>query len=353
MARADFFRLFALIAATLLLAGCSGVGYYLQSIDGQRRLMNAREPVERVIADPATPQDLKKKLERAALIRDFASRELKLPDNKSYRSYADLKRPFAVWNVFAAAEFSVEARESCFPVAGCVGYRGYFKREDAEAYARGLREQGDDVFVSGVPAYSTLGWFDDPLLNTFINYPEPELARLIFHELGHQVLYVRDDAEFNESFAVTVETEGVQRWIAKDGDATMRAEFEMEQRRRDQFIALVLAYRDKLAALYKSGIAPEQMRARKSEIIAGMLREYAALKSQWGGYAGYDRFFDGMNNAHIASVSIYNALVPQFERMLARRNGDFAAFYADVRALARLSKDERAARFAAMAVPAK
>jgi len=337
------------VAMAPLLAGCSNFGYYMQSIDGQMKVLRARQPIADMIADPATPPALKHKLERALAIRDFASRELLLPDNRSYRSYADLKRQFVVWNVFAAAEFSIEPREWCFLIAGCVGYRGYFAQAKAEDFARGLRGEGLDVFVGGVPAYSTLGWFDDPVLNTFINYPEYEIARLIFHELAHQMLYVKGDSEFNESFAVTVETEGVKRWLAHDGDVNMRADFDHAQQRRTQFLDLVHVYRDRLAALYRSRAAPEEMRARKADAFADMQRDYAQLKLQWGGYAGYDRFFDGVNNAHLASVAIYNALVPQFQQILAGHNGDLAAFYAEVKALAALDKDGRAARLAAVA----
>ena len=205
-------------AALLLLSGCADLGYYLQSIDGQMQLNAARRPLAEVVADADTPEALKQKLRRAAAIRDFASRELKLPNNGSYRNYADLKRPFVVWNVFAAEEFSIEPQRWCFPFAGCVGYRGYFSKEAAEAFAAKLRAEGREVQVAGIPAYSTLGWFDDALLNTFMHYPDYELARLLFHELAHQVVYVKDDAEFNESFAVAVELAGLERWLAQEGE---------------------------------------------------------------------------------------------------------------------------------------
>ncbi len=338
-----------IVAAVPLVAGCSNIGYYMQSIDGQMNVLRARQPIASVLADAATPPALKAKLERVLAIRDFASRELKLPDNLSYRSYADLERRFVVWNVFAAAEFSVEPQQWCFLIVGCVGYRGYFTEAKTEAFARELRSQGFDVFVSGVPAYSTLGWFDDPVLNTFINYPEHDLARLIFHELAHQLVYVKNDSEFNESFAATVETEGVRRWIAHNGDDKMRADFERAQQRRAQFTALVLKYRRELGALYRTQLAPEAMRSRKADIFAAMKQEYQQLKGQWGGFAGYDRFFADPNNANLASVAIYTALVPQFLQLLAKHNGELAAFYAEVKELAALGKDERASRFGTVA----
>jgi len=351
MRRPLFFICTAAIA--LLAAGCSSVDYYLQSIEGQVRLLWARQAIADVIADPATPPPLKARLERVLTIREFASRELQLPDNPSYRSYVDLQRPFVVWNVFAAAEFSVEPREWCFLVVGCVNYRGYFAQAEAEAYARELRGEGLDVFASGVPAYSTLGWFDDPVLNAFINYPEHALSRLIFHELAHQVVYIRGDTEFNESFATAVETEGVRRWLARNGTDKMRAEFDLSQQRRKQFRELVYSYRGRLADLYRLPIAPEEMRVRKAQAFAGMQRDYELLKSQWGGFAGYDRFFDRPNNAHLASVAIYTGLTPQFQQLIAKHNGDLAAFYGEVKELAALGKAERAARLAAAVASAR
>jgi predicted aminopeptidase len=249
--------------------------------------------------------------------------------------------------VLAAEEFSVEPRRWCFPFAGCVGYRGYFSKEAAEQYAAGLRAEGLDVHVGGVPAYSTLGWFDDPLLNTFMHYPEYELARLIFHELAHQVAYVKGDSEFNESFAVAVEIEGVDRWIALRGDASMRADAVRARERKNQFAALVIGTRDRLEELYRQPLAAEAMRARKADAFADLQRDYVKLKQAWGGFAGYDAFFNGANNAHLASVSIYHALLPEMQRLLARQGGEIGAFLAEVRRIAALPKSERDAALAA------
>ena len=207
----------ALALASAALAGCSTVGYYWQSLDGHVRLMAAARPLDDWLQDPAAPERLKERLRLAERIRDFASRELLLPDNPSYRRYADLRRPAAVWNVVAAPPLSLTLRTWCFPVTGCVGYRGWFDEAQARAEAEALRAQGLEVSVYPVPAYSTLGWSNwlggDPLLNTFIRDTEGELARLIFHELAHQVVYARDDTAFNESFATAVERLGVARWI--------------------------------------------------------------------------------------------------------------------------------------------
>jgi predicted aminopeptidase len=195
-------RIIAIAACSALLGGCETVGYYTQAIGGQFEISARARPIDMVIGEPGTPADLRAKLALARGIRDYASRELGLPDNGSYRRYADLGRPFVVWNVVAAEEFSTKAVESCFPVVGCVTYRGYFGEAVARAHAEALRAKGFDAQVSGIPAYSTLGWFDDPLLSTFIRYPEAEIARIVFHELAHQVVYIKGDTVFNESFAV-------------------------------------------------------------------------------------------------------------------------------------------------------
>ena len=334
------FALIALIGAALA-GGCSHFSYYMQSVEGQLSLLQSRQTITEILADPATPAPLKKRLELALSIRDYASTELKLPDNQSYRSYADLRRPFVVWNVFATKEFSIRPEQWCFPIAGCVGYRGYFSKSGADNFAAELRAEGFDVYVGGVPAYSTLGWFNDPVLNTFVNYSEYEVARLIFHELAHQVMYTKNDTEFNESFAVAVEVEGVARWMVGHGDDKMRADMARAQQRRSQFADLVLKHRREIGALYRLKLAPAEMRERKSAAFAALTTDYKQLKEEWGGFAGYDRFLDEPNNAKLASIAFYNTLVPQFQQMLARVNGNLPAFYAEARRLAALAKPAR------------
>ncbi len=333
---------FASACAASAMSGCGSIGYYWQAFDGQMHVVRSARPIKEVIQDPASPEALKAKLERVHEIRDFATRDLALPDNGSYRSYADLKRRYVVWNVFAAPALSVQPKEWCFPIAGCVGYRGYFSEADAKAFAQRLRAEGYDVFIGGVPAYSTLGWLDDPVLNTFIDYPDAELARLIFHELSHQVVYVPGDSVFNESFAVAVETEGVTRWIAAKGSPAEQAAFETAQRRRQGFAELVVSYRERLAALYASDATAQQKLARKEQAFAEMRADYERLKQGWGGYAGYDWWFaQPLNNAQLASVAIYTQLVPGFQKVLAQDHGDLPAFYASARKLGRLPKAER------------
>jgi predicted aminopeptidase len=339
------FRQAFAVCAALAVAGCSTTEYYAQAIAGHYEIMRLAQPIPGLIADPATPETLRARLERVQAMRNFASRELGLPDNGSYRSYADIGRPYAVWNVFVAPEFSVAARKSCFPVAGCVSYRGYYAKADAERYGNEARVRGDDVYLGGVPAYSTLGWFDDPVLSTFIRYPDGELARLLFHELAHQVVYVKDDTVFNESFAVTVEREGVRRWLAQNGTPSDRRTYETLQTYKRDFVALVLRYRDRLAALYREPLPDIEKRTAKARIIDEMEVDYGRLKASWGGFAGYDRFFAGeVGNAHFASVAVYTALVPAFEALLAEQGDDLPRFFAVVKALAALPKAERDAR---------
>lgn len=336
-------------AALLLVSGCSNLGYYWQSVGGQLDVWRRERPVEEVIADPAIAEAIKHRLARALEIRTFASRDLGLPDNESYRRYADLERPFVVWNVLAAPEFSVQPLRWCFLFAGCVSYRGYFAREAAERFSAELVEQGYDVHIGGVPAYSTLGWFPDPVLNTFIHYAEAELARLIFHELAHQVLYVRDDTVFNESFAAAVEREGVRRWLARHGDAKQREQHARQQRIRSEFSSLIQNYRKRLDALYRSRLAPDAMRSRKHAILAELEAEYRTLKAGWDGFSGYDRWFEQKpNNAQVASVAIYTQLVPAFEALLKREDGNLPRFYAAVRQLAALPREEREERLRAL-----
>ena len=340
-------RLFAICLFLLFFSGCAQVGYYLQSVRGQIDIWSREKPMQAVIEDRASAPALRDKLTIALRAREFASAELGLPQNQSYRRYADLGRPFVVWNVFAAPEFSTQPVQWCFVIAGCVSYRGYFSEADANAFSTDAAALGNDVYVGGVPAYSTLGWFADPVLNTIVNYPAVELARIIFHELSHQVVYVKDDSVFNESFAVAVEREGLRRWIAKNGSAQDREQFEQRQRYRADFITLVQTYRERLDALYKQAMTADAMRTAKQQHFDEMRRDYDKLKASWGGFAGYDRWFaQKPNNALLASVAIYTQRVPAFEALLREQGGDLPKFFAAVKALAQLDK---AARDAALA----
>ncbi|HLT25051.1 MAG TPA: aminopeptidase [Zeimonas sp.] len=351
---------FAAALALSLLSGCAawsdGPGYYLQSIAGHFSVLRKARPIDAVVHDPQTPPALRRRLEEVVAIRAFASDALGLPRNDSYTEYADLGRPFAVWNVFAAPELSMRLEQWCFPFVGCVSYRGYYDRDEAERFARRLRDDGLEAIVRGVPAYSTLGWFDDPVLNTFIGYPLAEVARLIFHELAHQELYVKGDTTFNESFATAVERIGVQRWLAaveaQGGDTRLRAEWEVFDMRRRQFLALLRRHRAALEALYASSVTDEAKRAGKRRIFAELKRDYEALKSAWGGFAGYDRFFaQPLTNAHLASIATYTDRVDAFMALLAREGGDLPAFYRVARRIGELPKAERNAALDSLEAP--
>jgi predicted aminopeptidase len=332
--------LFAVIILPWL-SGCASVAYYWQGIRGELDILDRAQPIPAVI-ETTSDATLKRKLERSIAIRDYASRELGLPDNGSYRKYADIERRFVLWNVIATPELSLEPRQWCFPIAGCVNYRGYFEEASAKGEAAQFAAKGDDVHIGGVPAFSTLGYFNDPILSTFIRYPDPEVARLIFHELAHQVAYAKDDSVFNESFAVLVEEEGVLRWLAAQRDPALAAQFASTQRYREGFRELVDRTRTQLAALYASNASVEDKRAGKAAAFAQMRAEYAALKSQWGGSAGYDAWFaQGPTNASLAAVALYSSKVPEFRALLDAEGGDLPRFYARVRELARMPKAER------------
>ena len=342
-----------LLSAALALGGCSAVEFYWQGLTGQLDLLSRARPIPDVEA--STPDDaLKSKLERVRAIRAFASRELALPDNASYTRYADLGRPFVVWNVFATPELSLTPRQWCFPVAGCVVYRGYFAEADARAEGARLAAEGLDVYVGGVPAYSTLGYFDDPVLSTFIRYREADVARLIFHELAHQIVYVKDDTAFNESFAVAVEEEGLARWLASLAGKPEAAQFAADAARmkrvRGEFQRLVGETRDRLAALYASDASDAEKRAGKAAAFAAMQAAYEKMKAEWGGAPLFDRWLAaGANNAGIAAAGLYADRVPQFAALLAAERGDLPRFYARVKALAAMPKPERDAVLASYA----
>ncbi len=344
----------ALAGVTALgLAGCANLGYYWQSASGHVRVMHAARPVSDWLEDPQTDDRLKRQLQTAQRLRVFASRELHLPDNPSYTRYADLRRSAVLWNVVAAPPLSLTLRTWCFPVAGCVGYRGYYDEARAQAEAAALRAQGLDVAVYPVPAYSTLGWMNwaggDPLLNTFIHYPEGELARLIFHELAHQVVYVKDDTTFNESFATAVERLGVQQWLQAEADDAARRAYAQARARHEQFQALTRATRVQLAAAYAEGSASapdtEALLARKQAILQDFRARYAGLRASWAGdparWRSTDRWVEQANNATFGAEAAYDEWVPAFEALFEREGRDWRRFYDAVRQLGDLPRPQR------------
>jgi predicted aminopeptidase len=334
----------------LALGGCADLSYYWQAAGGQLDLWRRARPIDDWLSDPTAADPLKGRLRRVREIRAFASRELGLPDNGSYRSFADVQRPFLAWNLFAAPELSLSAKEWCFPIAGCVTYRGYFSEAPARALASRLAADGYDTYVGGVAAYSTLGWFADPVPSTVIGYPDSDLARLIFHELAHQVVYVPGDTTFNESFASAVEREGARRWTRTRGTASAMTELEQARLREGQFAALVLATRMRLAQVYAGLGDAAAKRVAKHAVIDSLRAEYARLAADWGPRNRYAAWFAGpLNNAQIVSVAAYTERVPAFDALLAEVQGDLGHFYAGVRRLAKLSKPERERRMDALA----
>ncbi|MEO5688318.1 MAG: aminopeptidase [Burkholderiaceae bacterium] len=340
-----------LLGALCATSGCSSVGYLSQSASGHIQLLAAARPVKDAIADPTTPEALRQRLALTQRMRDFAVTVLKEPDNGSYRSYADLKRSAAVWNVVAAPELSLQLQTWCFPVVGCVGYRGYYDLAGADTAAAPLKAEGLEVDVYEVPAYSTLGWMNwiggDPLLNTFVQWPEGELSRLIFHELAHQVAYAPGDTTFNESFATAVEHIGSQRWLLENASAEVRDKQALTESRRQDFHVLVRAWRAKLDAMYRSDLPDADKRVQKAALYAGMRADYASMKGdKWAGYTGYDRWFAKANNATMGTQGAYDDEVGAFERLFAAQGSDFDRFYAEVKRMAALTRPERDAAMA-------
>lgn len=357
-------RLWVFCAVIALFTGCQTVGYYRQAASGQYEIFSRSEPIADAIARSSTRPALREKLQLVLDLRAFADRELHLKADGHYARYADLGRRYVVWNVFAAPEFSLEPKKWWYPVVGSLKYRGFFSEKDARDAGARLAKQGYDIHVGGVEAYSTLGWFKDPILNTFIHHDSPDLAEILFHELAHQRVFAKGDTDFNEAFATAVGEEGVRRWMAVHGNAKLRAEYETELRRKDQFVALIMNAREELQAVYgeESTHPPRQRvrpgsealvaakRAEKQKVIARLRDNYGQLKKSWGGYSRYDVWFQRpLNNAQLNTVAAYYTLVPAFKQLLAQHGGDLQKFYAESKSMAALDKEKRQARMATLA----
>jgi predicted aminopeptidase len=340
---------FAALFLCASLAACGNAGYYTHLLKGQVELLRAREPITDIVADESRDPVLRRRLALVLEARDFAVTALHLPDNGSYRRYADVGRAYVLWNVFAAPEFALTGKQWCYPFYGCFTYRGYYDETRAAEYASGLRDKGWDVFVSGVPAYSTLGWFDDPVLNSMLHWDDATLIGTVFHELAHQRYFLRDDTVFNESYATFVEEEGLRQWLAARGEADPG----VQQRRQRQagFVALVQDARARLEALYAQMLPEEQMRARKADEIERLRQDYRTLRDgEWGGFSGYDRWFGTeINNAKLLPVGLYHQWVPAFEALFEQSGRDWRAFHAAVEDLGRLNADARQQRLETLA----
>jgi predicted aminopeptidase len=334
----------ALLITIIQIEGC----YYMQAIRGQFEVMNARQPIPEVIADEESPAELKKRLTIVQEARVFAVDELLLADNKSYRSYADLGRDYVVWNVFAAPEFSLEPKTWCYPVAGCVAYRGYFAEETARKKAQSLRDDGFDVAVGGVSAYSTLGRFSDPVLNTMMRWPDTQLVATIFHELAHQKLYVKGDTAFNESFATAVADIGIKRWLEERDELTNIRLYLQSRELRQSMMTLVDEAKAELQTLYESNQDDELRRSRKQALLDDLSAAAGRLVADSGSGA-VNWLAAPLNNARLASVGLYEGRQEVFKKILRDCGKELTCFYAETRKLADLDKDERERRLEQMA----
>ena len=337
-------RLLVTAGALCLLSACSSVGYYLQAVGGQIGVITASRPVEDVVLDPRTTAAERERLEQLPELRRFAHDVLGLPASGSYRLYAEVGREALVWSVVAAPFDSLTPRSWCYPFVGCASYRGYFGEEAARRFAEELHHSGWDVAVEAVPAYSTLGWFSDPLPSTVIDWPLPDIAGLVFHELAHEALYLPGDSGFNEAYASQVEREGMRRWLLRHAGAEERRQHALREERRRDFMQMLGRARGRLEEVYAGGLDRSVLQRRKDEIFEDLRREYAATKRRWGDYKGYDRWFGRpLNNAHLASVDTYSALQPAFGRVLHMLDGDMHAFHAACGAIAAMPAVQRRA----------
>jgi len=328
-------RYLSLATLLFVLSGCSSISYYQQAAAGHLSLMSQRQSIDKHLANPATPKRLRNQLKKITALRHFAEQELVLRSNGQYSSYVDLKRPYVVWNVFAAPELSLQSKSWCYLIVGCAGYRGYYSQQDAHKYAKKLQAKNMDVYVAGITAYSTLGWFNDPVLNTFVYKSDTQLAKLIFHELAHQRLYVKNDSVFNESFATVIAHEGVKRWLLSQNDPNSYEQFLQEQHREKVFVDLVLNYRQQLATLYDSDLNDDLKRIEKIRITNALRHDHQQLKMDWGGQSNYDSWFEkDLNNAQLNTVATYHDLVPALQTLLAKDQYDLNAFYRTCQTLA-------------------
>lgn len=325
-----------------LILGCDSSQFYYQAAKGQWDILRARQPIPELLENAETPPDTKQRLAWVQEAREFAAESLQLPIGEAYTSFVALDNPYVVWNVFATPPYSMEGKSWCYPIAGCVTYRGYFSEASAVAYADQLADTGMDTYVGGVAAYSTLGWFEDPVLSTFLYADEIRLKALLFHELGHRKLYLQDDSVFNESFATAVELIGVQRWLATQQSSHQFEKFIERLKRKDQFVELVLKHRALRDSLYKSTQPSIEKEAEKQALINQLREEYQQLKAEWQGYDGYDGWFAGsLNNAQLSTVATYNSLLSGFLALYRKHDEDIAAFYKACHALEDMGKTER------------
>ena len=338
----------ALIATIIGLTACGNISYYYQATKGQLDLLRKRTPVSQLINDRETPEPLRQRLILADQIRRYGISQLGLEGSKGFSQYSDLGRKYVTWNIVAAPEYSVNPKTWCFPIAGCVAYKGFFKQSQAIEEADLLRDQGYDILLYGVSAYSTLGWFADPLLNTFINYPDTDLAALLFHELAHQIVYVKDDSAFNEAFATAVEIEVLNNWLIQKGNQTEILALQQMREKQNRITEMVLDFRQRLKKAYQS---PDKAQ-RKVELFAQMREAYEEVKQNENNTPYYDWWFSqDLDNADLIAVATYYRLVPAFSKMIENARGNLAEFFNQVKILANKSPSDRDAALARLSLP--
>jgi predicted aminopeptidase len=345
-----------LLVVVVTVSGCQTIGFYAQAAKGQFQIFAHQEVIDKLLADPKTPAPLRQQLQLIEQLRAFAKDQLKLPVDGNYRKYVDVHRPYVVWNVQAAPQFSLQPRTWWYPLVGSLEYRGYFSERSARKYAARIVKKGDDVYVDGVEAYSTLGWFKDPVLNTFIDRSEPELAEVIFHELGHRRVFACGDTDFNEAYATTVGQEGARRWLRASGKTNLLERYAVALQRNDQFVHLIMSTREQLEKVYgdtldKDGkvraakvppLPPARLKEAKQRVFMGLRSQYEQLKISWGGYSGYDDWFaHELNNAQLNTIANYYDFLPAFKRLLELNGGDMEKFYQEVERLSKMDKNTR------------
>lgn len=335
-------RLLSILLVVVFLSGCAELQYYGHAISGQFDVLSKRRPITEVLEDPATKPEVSEKLKMVQRMHDFAISDLSLPDSDSFRSYSDVERDYVLWNVFATPELSLETKQWCYPFFGCLNYRSYFEKAYAESIARELEQEGWDVHIAPSPAYSTRGFFADPIYNPMLRYDDLTLAGILFHELAHERVYFKNDSELNESFAVAVQNEGVRRWLAHEQRPQYYIDYKIDQKQEEQFISLLLKYREKLDTVYQSPQGDDKKRMQKTRLLKALRLEYFELKNQWNGYAGYDHWFNKpLNNARLAPIGTYHGHVDAFAALLNSHHGNWIKFYLHVEEMAELPVEKR------------
>jgi len=334
-----------ILTGYLCLSGCSTLAYYAQSIHGHIEILSQRQPINKYLQERSRDSDTARKLRLVLDLLAFSNNELHLPDNGSYRSYSDIGREFVIWNVFATPRLSLQPEQWCYLIVGCLNYRGYYSKADAIGFTRKLDAQDFDVFMGGVAAYSTLGWFNDPVLNTMLRWNDAYLAKVIFHELAHQKLYIKDDTEFNEAFADTVAMIATGLWLRKTGSLKEYREFLMQQKYDRQFIELILEYKHKLSLLYASAQSDEDKLVQKQIIFHDLQDQFSHLRTSWLDYNVYDSWIEkDLNNAKLAAFATYRELIPAFMVLYEASGNDLETFYQRVIDLSHCKKDARRQR---------